>query len=57
LRREAAGRYLSGLFKSGCIHEVLAKAIEDAKQEAHANGLANSDIDSELDAWRAEAQA
>jgi hypothetical protein len=33
---------------------VLAEAIADLKQEAHANGLTDADIDAELAAWRAE---
>lgn len=53
-RREAAGRYLSGLLKSGRIREILAEAISDAKQEARANGLTDEDIDAELELWQAE---
>lgn len=56
-RREAAGRYLSGLLKSGRIRDVLAEAITDAKAEARANGLTDEDVDAELEAWRAERHA
>jgi len=53
-RRQAAGRYLSGLLKSGRVRDVLAEAIADAKCDARAGGLTDADIDAELDAWRAE---
>jgi hypothetical protein len=56
-RREAAGRYLSGLLKGGGLRDVLGEAIADAKREARANGLTDEDIDTELEAWRAERQA
>ena len=56
-RREAAGRYLSGLLKSGRLSDVLAEAIADAKREARATGLTDEEIDAELAAWRAERQA
>jgi hypothetical protein len=56
-RREAAGRYPSGLLKGGRIREVLAEAIADAKPEARAGGLTDEDIDAELAAWRAERKA
>lgn len=52
-RREAAGRYLSGLLKDGRVGEVLA----EAKREARASGLTDQDIDAELEAWRAERKA
>jgi hypothetical protein len=52
-RRRAAGRYLSGLLKAQDTGDVLAQAIADAKQEAHANGLTNQDVEAELAAWRA----
>lgn len=55
-RREAAGRYLSSLLKTGRIRDVLAEAIADAKREARANGLTDEDVDAEFEAWRAEAQ-
>jgi hypothetical protein len=55
-RREAAGRYLSGILKGGRVADVLAEAIADAKCAARANGLTDEDIDAELDAWRAERQ-
>jgi len=51
-RREAVGRYLSELLKSGRVRYVLAEAIADAKREARASGLTDEDIDAELDAWR-----
>jgi hypothetical protein len=44
-RREAAGRYLSGLLKDGRAKEILAEAIGDAKQEARASGLTDDDVD------------
>ena len=50
-RREAAGRYLSSLLKSGRVRDVLAEAIADAKREARASGLTDDDIDAELEAW------
>ena len=56
-RREAAGRYLSSLLTGGRVRDVLAEAIVDAKREAHARGLADEDIDAELEAWRAERKA
>ena len=49
-RREAAGRYLSGLLEAGRVRDVLAEAIAEAKQDAHAHGLTDSDIDAELEA-------
>ncbi len=52
-RREAAGRYLSGLLKGGHIPNVLVEAIADAKREARTRGLTDTDIDAELGAWRA----
>jgi hypothetical protein len=57
VRREAVGRYLSGLLKGGRVGEVLAEAIADAKREARTKGLPDEDIDAELDAWRAERRA
>jgi len=47
-RREAAGRYLSGLLREGRLRDVLAEAIAAVKAEAYANGLTDQDIDSEL---------
>jgi hypothetical protein len=35
-RREAGGRYLSGLLKGGRVRDVLAEAIAEAKREARA---------------------
>jgi len=55
-RREAVGRYLSGLLKGGRVRDILAEAIADAKHEAHTSGLSDEDIDAELEAWRAEPQ-
>jgi hypothetical protein len=56
-RREAAGRYLSGLLTGGRVHDVLAEAIAEAKHEARASGLIDEDIDAELEAWRGERKA
>jgi hypothetical protein len=53
-RREAAGRYLSGLLTTGRFGEALAEAIADAKREARENGLTDEEIDSEFATWRAE---
>lgn len=53
-RREAAGRYLSGLLKEERIRDLLADAIGEAKREARASGLTDEDIEAELEAWRAE---
>ncbi len=53
-RLEAAGRNLSGLLTGGRVRDILAAAIADAKRDARASGLTDSDIDAELDAWRAE---
>jgi hypothetical protein len=53
-RREAVGRYLSGLLKEGRIRDILAEAIAAAKQEARAGGLTDEEVDAELEAWRAE---
>ncbi len=53
-RREAAGRYLSGLFRAGHLREALAEAIGDAKREAGANGLTDGLLEAELEAWRAQ---
>ena len=51
-RREAVGRYLSELLKSGRVRDVLAEAIADAKREARATGLTDEEVEAELDAWR-----
>jgi hypothetical protein len=56
-RREAAGRYLSGLLRGERVADVLAEAIADAKREARASGLTDDAIDAELEAWRAERRA
>jgi len=56
-RREAAGRYLSGLLTGGRVRDVLAEAIAEAKREAWASGLMDEDIDAELEAWRGERKA
>ena len=56
-RRQAAGRYLSGLLKGERVRDVLAEAIADAKREARASGLTDEAIDAELEAWRAERKA
>jgi hypothetical protein len=56
-RREAAGRYLSGLLTGGRVRDVLAEAIAEAKREARASGLMDEDIDAELEVWRGERKA
>ncbi len=48
VRREAAGRVLSGLLKGGHLRDTLAEAIADAKREARAKGLTDEAIDGEL---------
>ena len=53
-RREAAGRYLSGLVKSHRVPDLLAEAIAELKREAHANGLTDEMVDAEIETWRAE---
>lgn len=53
-RREAAGRYLSGLLKGGRARDILEEAIAEAKREARTRGLTDEDIDAELEVWRAE---
>jgi hypothetical protein len=53
-RREAAGRLLSDLLKAGGVRKLLAETIADAKREARLNGLTDSEIDAELEAWRLE---
>ncbi len=53
-RREAVGRYLSGLLKGGRARDVLTEAIAEAKREARAHGLTDEEIDAELGEWRAE---
>ena len=53
-RREAAGRYLSGMVKSHRIAGLLAEAIAELKREAHANGLTDEMVDAEIEAWREE---
>jgi hypothetical protein len=53
-RREAIGRYLSGLLREGRLPSVLAEAIADAKREARASALTDNEIDAELEAWRVE---
>jgi hypothetical protein len=56
-RREALGRFVSGLLKGRGIADALAEAIKEAKHEAAARGLTNDDVDSEIEAWRAELQS
>ncbi|HET9107420.1 MAG TPA: hypothetical protein VFN79_09525 [Steroidobacteraceae bacterium] len=53
-RRAAAGRYLSGLIKGGRAGDLIEEAIAEAKREARAKGLTDSEIDAELRAWRSE---
>lgn len=57
VRRQAAGRVLSGLLKGGHLRDVLGEIIAAAKREARANGLTDADIDAELTAWRDEPRA
>jgi hypothetical protein len=57
VRRQAAGRVLSGLLKGGHLRDVLGEIIAAAKREARANGLTDADIDAELEAWRDEPRA
>ncbi|MBS0559169.1 MAG: hypothetical protein JSR21_03845 [Proteobacteria bacterium] len=56
-RREAAGRYLSGLLTGGRARDALAEAIADVKRDARAGGLKDAEVDAELEAWRAERPA
>jgi hypothetical protein len=53
-RREAVGRYVSGLLKGGRARDVLAEAIAELKRDARASGLTDQEIDAELAAWRSE---
>lgn len=54
VRREAAGRVLSGLIRGGHLRDVLGEMIAAAKREARVHGLTDADIDAELEAWRNE---
>lgn len=56
-RRQAIGRYLSGLLKGGRLRDVLAEAIADAKREARAAGLTDQEVEAELAVWRSERRA
>lgn len=53
-RRDAAGRFLSGLLKEGRARGLVEEAIRQAKGEARAGGLTDESIDDELNAWRAD---
>jgi hypothetical protein len=53
-RREAAGRIISDLLKSGRTRSLLEEAIADAKNGARSLGLTDGDINAELKAWRSE---
>lgn len=55
--RQAIGRYISHLMKHGGLRGAVAAAIAELKQEAHANGLTDADIDQELAAWKSERRA
>jgi len=55
-RREAVGRYLSGLLNDGRVCNVLAATIAEPKREAHARSLTDEEVDGELEAWRAKHQ-
>jgi hypothetical protein len=54
VRRDAAGRVLSGLLKGGHLRDMLGEVVAAAKKEARGNGLTDADIDAELVAWRTE---
>ena len=56
-RRQAVGRYLSQLLRTGGIHDVLAEELAEAKREARASGLTDDEVDAELEAWRADRPA
>ncbi len=56
-RREAAGRYISGLLKEGVLRDLVAQSIVATKEEARSNGLSDAEIDAELEAWRSERDA
>jgi hypothetical protein len=53
-RSAAAGRYLSGLIRGGRARDLIEEAIAEAKREARAKCLTDSEIDVELRAWRGE---
>jgi len=57
VRRQAAGRVLSGLLKGGHLRDVPGEIIAAAEREARANGRTDADIDAELEAWRDEPRA
>ena len=56
-RREAAGRYISGLLKEGVLRDLVAQSVAATKEEARSNGLSDAEIDAELEAWRSERDA
>jgi len=56
-RREAVGRYVSGLLKGGRARDLLAEAIAELKKDARRAGLTDEEIDAELRAWRSERKA
>lgn len=56
-RREAVGRYVSGMLKGGRARDLLAEAIAELKKEARRAGLTDEEIDAELKAWRSERKA
>lgn len=51
-RRQAAGRFLSGLMRRSGLRDALAEAIAETKREARSHGLADAEIDAEIAAWR-----
>lgn len=53
-RREAPGRFLSGILRAEGVREAPAKAVAGVKQEACADDSTDEEIDVELEAWRAE---
>lgn len=51
------GRYVSELMRRRRAQSRVMRAIADLKQEAHANGLTDDQVDEELKAWRTERHA
>lgn len=55
--RQAIGRYISHLMKHGGMRSAVVASIAELKQEAHANGLTDAEVDQELAAWKDERRA